>query len=76
MPLCTARCDMEVSLDDGGRIIEVRRDPEHALTTGYAYFAGLQSPVAHNSPHRLLHPLKRMADGSFEHIAPEQALGV
>ena len=37
-------------------------------------FKGLQAEEAHHGPQRLLRPLKRQPDGSFEEIESEQAL--
>src|SRR4051812_6970679 len=72
--LCLGNCGVVATLDDDDRIVSVRGDHDHAATTGYACLTGLHSPAAHNSPDRLLHPLKKMPDGSFARISREQAL--
>src|SRR5438045_211731 len=72
--LCFATCGMVVTVDDDGRLASARGDRMHAATSGYACLTGLQSPAAHNSPDRILHPLKRMADGTFAQISFDQAL--
>src|SRR3546814_15272437 len=44
------------------------------MTTGYACLKGLQAPASYNAADRVLQPLKRQADGSFQPIPLEQAL--
>ena len=72
--ICMGHCGMVVSVDENNRLAGIRADREDLQTLGYACFKGLQSVEAHNSPQRLLHPLKRMPDGSFQKIGLEQAL--
>jgi anaerobic selenocysteine-containing dehydrogenase len=56
------------------RITDIRGDKDHPLTQGYACMKGLQAEHIQYGPQRLLYPLKRMPDGSFERIGIEQAL--
>lgn len=72
--LCAGMCALRLRVDDAGRVVDIRGDREDPLTAGYACVKGLQLPAAHSSPERLLHPLKRRADGGFERIGLEQAL--
>ncbi|MAL95130.1 MAG: nitrate reductase [Haliea sp.] len=72
--LCMGHCGVKVSRDDAGRITAVEPDREDPFTLGYACFKGMQAAEAHNSPERILRPLKRLPDGSFEPIGIEQAL--
>jgi anaerobic selenocysteine-containing dehydrogenase len=72
--LCMGSCGMLVTTNEAGRLEAVQGDKSHPVSLGYACFTGVQSPDAHNSPDRLLHPLKRMPDGSFAEIPLEQAL--
>src|SRR5260370_35839353 len=72
--ICVACCGMILSLDGDDRVVRIRSDREHPKSEGYSCIKGLQSPEAHNSPTRILHPLKRMPDGSFARIGIEQAL--
>ena len=72
--LCAGMRALRLRVDDDGRVVDIRGDCEDPLTAGYACVNGLQWPAAHSSPKRLLHPLKRRADGRFEHIDLEQAL--
>lgn len=71
---CTAVCGTKVTIDDQDRIISVRGDHDNAMSNGYACFKGLNSYEALYSPDRLLHPLKRRFDGSFERISIDRAL--
>lgn len=72
--ICSGLCGVRVKLDENGRLLDVRGDHDHPLTQGYACSKGLQAPEVHNSPARLLAPLKRQDDGSFAPIPLEQAL--
>ena len=71
---CTAGCGTKLTIDDQERIVSIRGDHDNAMSNGYACFKGLQSHEAQYSPDRLLHPLKRQPDGTFERISIEQAL--
>jgi len=72
--LCMGHCGVRVTLDERQRLVGVRGDHEDPQTLGYACFKGMAAPEAHNSPERILHPLKRMPDGSFAAVPLAQAL--
>ena len=72
--LCAATCGVVARYDSQGRIESVRGDRDHALSHGYMCPRGLASPAAHNSPERILRPLKRTAAGGFEPIDVDTAL--
>jgi anaerobic selenocysteine-containing dehydrogenase len=72
--LCLGFCGVRLRLDADGRLLEVRGDKAHPMTSGYACIKGVAAPELHNGPERLLRPLKRQADGSFTPIALEAAL--
>jgi len=72
--ICAGQCGLRIELDDGGRVTAVHGDKDNPVTLGYACIKGLTLHEAHGSPERLLHPLKRRPDGSFERIALAQAL--
>jgi anaerobic selenocysteine-containing dehydrogenase len=65
---------MVVTVDEQEQIVAIRPDREDPISKGFACYKGLQAPEAHHAEHRVLHPLKRRADGSFERIGLEQAL--
>lgn len=71
--ICSGSCGLRLQVE-GDRIVSAAGDRANPLTRGYACFKGLQSVSLHNSPDRLLHPLKRQEDGSFVRIGVEQAL--
>ena len=71
---CMGMCGTVVDVDEKGRLIGVRGDSDDPSTLGYACFKGLNAPEMHNSPDRVLEPMKRMPDGSFAPIELEQAL--
>lgn len=71
--ICSGTCGTVVTIDDEDRIHAVRGDKEHALTAGYACGKGLAVADMHNRPDRILRPLKRRDDGTFEEISLEQA---
>lgn len=72
--MCLGHCGMVASIDEDGRLAELRGDHDDQQTLGYACFKGLKSPEAHNSPDRILQPLKRQPNGEFTPITLEQAL--
>lgn len=72
--LCMGHCGVRVSVDEEDRIVSIDADRDDPFTLGYACFKGLQSGAAHNSAERILRPLKRQPDGSFEPIGIEQVL--
>jgi len=71
--LCTAYCPILVEVEQGRalRVIGDRESPEYL---GYTCAKGRALPEYHNSDERLLHPLKRVADGRYQSLASERAL--
>jgi anaerobic selenocysteine-containing dehydrogenase len=65
---------MIVSVDANEQIVGIRPDADDLMTEGFACFKGLVAAEAHQSSNRILHPLKRQPDGTFERIGLEQAL--
>jgi anaerobic selenocysteine-containing dehydrogenase len=72
--ICIGHCGVVLSLDHDKRLVGIRGDKEDTQTLGYVCFKGLQAVEAHNGAERLLHPQKRLPDGTFERIGLEQAL--
>jgi anaerobic selenocysteine-containing dehydrogenase len=72
--ICAGSCSLRLTLDDVGRVVAARGDRDNPVTRGYACIKGTHLHEAQNSPDRLLHPLKRQADGSFVPIALDTAL--
>src|SRR4051794_26534672 len=72
--ICEAHCGMVATVEDG-RVTKLRPDPEHPLSTGYACPKGIAMLDVQNDPDRVLHPLRRRADGQgFEPVSWEAAL--
>lgn len=72
--ICTAHCGLIVSIDDDGRPIAAHGDRDDPHSLGYICSKGAAAPQAHMHESRLLHPMKRMADGSFRPIPLDDAL--
>lgn len=71
--ICPVNCATIVTIENG-RVVEIRGDKRSPVSNGYACSKGLQAPALHHGPDRLLHSLKRQADGSFARIPSEQAM--
>src|SRR5688500_8289541 len=63
-----------VATVEDGKLTKLRPDDEHPLSKGFACPKGIAMTEVHNDPDRVLHPLKRQADGSFERVGWEDAL--
>jgi anaerobic selenocysteine-containing dehydrogenase len=72
--ICAGQCSLRLSLDDEGGVVSIRGDRANPVSRGYACIKGLTLHEAHASPDRVLHPLKRMEDGTFARIPMAQAL--
>lgn len=59
---CEPACGLEVDVEEG-RMVSVRPDARHPITTGYACIKGMHVPDYQNDPDRLLHPLRRERGG-------------
>ncbi|MGH0029214.1 MAG: molybdopterin-containing oxidoreductase family protein [Myxococcota bacterium] len=71
--VCHNYCALEVDVEDG-RVTSVRGDATDPVYGGYTCIKGRQLPELLRHPARLLRPLRRRPDGSFEEIGREQAL--
>lgn len=70
---CGAFCPIRVTVEDG-RATHVIGVKENELYAGYTCIKGRALPDQHYAPHRVLHTLKRDADGSHRRVAVEQAM--
>lgn len=75
-PLCECNCGIEVELggDDGRRLVRFRGDKRHPASRGYACEKPHRLDYYQNNPDRLLRPLRRRDDGSFEEIDWDTAI--
>ena len=71
--VCEPLCGMVATVEDG-RLTKVRPDPEHPLSAGFACPKGIAMADVENDPDRVLHPLRRRDDGSFERVTWPEAL--
>lgn len=72
--LCAVNCGIEISLD-GRRFERIRGDKEHPTSAGYTCNKALRLDHYQNSGVRLTSPLRRRADGGFEEIGWDTAIG-
>jgi anaerobic selenocysteine-containing dehydrogenase len=71
--ICEPLCGMVATVEDG-RLIKVRPDDDHPLSAGFACPKGIAMADVQGDPDRVLHPLRRRADGSFERVTWPEAL--
>lgn len=72
--ICEANCGMVATVEDGV-LTKLRPDADHPLSQGAACPKGIAMTEVHGDPDRLLHPLKRRADGSgHDRVSWEEAL--
>jgi len=72
--LCSRNCGLTVEIE-GRSFTRVRGDEAHPNSKGYLCQKAARLEHYQNHADRLRHPLKRRADGSFERIGWDQALG-
>ena len=70
---CYCTCGMLVTVC-GGRITAIEGDPLNPATQGRVCLKGLSCARRIESADRLLHPLRRRPDGSFERVSWDAAL--
>ncbi|MFY1621104.1 molybdopterin-dependent oxidoreductase, partial [Micromonospora sp. WMMD736] len=71
--ICEPMCGLIATVADD-RLVSLRPDPQHPLSRGRACPKGIAFTDVQNDPDRVLHPLRRRADGSFEQIDWDTAL--
>ena len=72
--ICEPLCGMVATVKDG-ELTKLRPDPDHPLSAGFACPKGIAMTEVQNDPDRVLHPLRRRADGSFERVTWERGAG-
>ena len=75
--LCSINCGIELQLDDATskRIERVRGDRSHPVSQGYTCNKPLKLDFYQNAADRLRAPMRRRADGTFEEIDWDTAIG-
>jgi formate dehydrogenase len=71
--ICEPLCGMVATVEDG-RLVQVRPDARHPLSRGFACPKGIAMTEVQNDPDRVLHPLRRRDDGSFERVTWPEAI--
>src|SRR4051794_25490366 len=71
--ICEAHCGMVATVEHG-RVTQLRPDPDHPLSSGYACPKGIAMTDVQNDRDRVLHPLRRTASGEFEPVSWQEAL--
>jgi anaerobic selenocysteine-containing dehydrogenase len=71
--ICWASCPIEVTVENG-RATKVAGDRRSPIYGGYTCPKGRAMPDGHYAESRILHPQKRLADGSYVSIPMEQAI--
>ncbi|WP_024801803.1 molybdopterin-dependent oxidoreductase [Nocardia sp. BMG51109] len=71
--ICEPLCGLIATVEDG-RLVRLRADKDHPLSRGFACPKGIAFTEVQNDPDRVLYPLRRTADGSFERVSWETAL--
>ena len=72
--ICEPLCGMVATVEDG-RVSKLRPDQQHPLSKGFACPKGIAMTEIQNDPDRVLQPLRRKADGGFEPVSWERAIG-
>lgn len=63
-----------VAAVEDGRLVSLRPDKDHPLSTGFACQKGIAFTEVVNDPDRVLTPLRRKPDGAFEPVSWAEAL--
>ncbi len=56
--ICEPLCGMVATVEDG-KVTQLRPDPDHPLSRGYACPKGIAMTEVQNDPDRVLHPLRQ-----------------
>ena len=71
--LCECNCGIEVQLE-GPKLVRFRGDKKHPASRGYACEKPHRLDHYQNGPDRVMQPLRRRDDGTFESISWETAI--
>lgn len=72
--ICEALCGL-TAVVEGGEITALSPDPAHPVSRGFACVKGMRFLDVHRDPDRLTHPQRRRADGVFERVTWDRAVG-
>ncbi|MCV7185198.1 molybdopterin-dependent oxidoreductase [Mycolicibacterium murale] len=71
--ICEPMCGLIATVADG-RLVSLRPDHDHPLSRGRACPKGIAFTDVQNDPDRVLEPLRRRQDGTFEQVSWDEAL--
>lgn len=71
--ICEPLCGLVATVCDG-ELVELRPDRDNPLSKGFACPKGIAMTEVQNDPDRVIHPLRKRADGSFERVSWTEAL--
>lgn len=71
--ICEPLCGLVATVQDG-ELVALRPDRDHPLSKGFACPKGIAMTEIQNDPDRVIHPLRKRADGSFERVTWQAAL--
>lgn len=71
--ICEPLCGMIATVEDG-RLVSLRPDRDHPLSSGFACQKGIAFAEVHNDPDRVTTPLRRTPDGRFETVSWDDAM--
>ena len=57
--LCEVNCGLEATVDEAGRLVELKPDRSHPVTQGFACHKGILAREIHHDPDRLNAPAAR-----------------
>jgi anaerobic selenocysteine-containing dehydrogenase len=63
-----------VATVEDGRLVSLRPDRDHELSSGFACQKGIAFTEVQNDPDRVITPLRRMPDGRFEPVGWDEAM--
>lgn len=71
--ICEATCGLTVTVEDDA-IVKIRPDRSHPHSKGFACPKGIAFGAVRDDPDRVVHPLRRRPDGTFERVTWDAAL--
>lgn len=71
--ICESLCGMVATVEDG-RLVALRPDKEHPLSTGFACQKGIAFTEVVNDPDRVTEPMRRRSDGTYEQVGWDEAM--
>jgi anaerobic selenocysteine-containing dehydrogenase len=72
--ICEMHCGLRVDFDSEGAISSIRPDRDHPVSQGFVCAKGTRFLEVANHPERLLHPLLRQPDGTYQQVSWNEAL--